>query len=85
MAMPGRVLCKHVAPRAHTPLLEQVRDITDKLGSKIRKSPFIFPNDRTGKRLSPNVLLEAHEASRHHAARIAFMLPRLGERGNVFS
>jgi integrase len=43
--------------KAATAVLRNVRDITEKIGGAVAKSKFLFPNDRTGGRMSPNALL----------------------------
>jgi integrase len=43
--------------KAALAVLHQVRDITKKIGGPVAKSKLIFPNDRTGDRMSPNALL----------------------------
>ena len=43
--------------KAALAVLRQVRDITEKIGGAVAKSKFLFPNDRTGGRMSPNSLL----------------------------
>jgi integrase len=50
---------EHRVPLSETALdvLHRVREITEKIGGAVAKSDFVFPNDRTGGRLSPNALL----------------------------
>jgi integrase len=50
---------EHKVPlsKAALAVLRQVRDITEKIGGAVAASKFVFPNDRTGSRMSPNALL----------------------------
>jgi integrase len=50
---------EHRVPLAKPALavLHKARAMTEKIGGKIAKSDFVFPNDRTGDRMSPNALL----------------------------
>jgi integrase len=43
--------------KAALAVLEKVKEISSKIGGKVAKSEFVFPNDRTGGRMSPNALL----------------------------
>jgi integrase len=50
---------EHRVPLAKPALavLHKIRAITKKIGGKVAKSDFVFSNDRTGERMSPNALL----------------------------
>jgi integrase len=43
--------------KAALAVLHKVRGITSKIGGTVSKSALVFPNDRTGGRMSPNALL----------------------------
>jgi integrase len=43
--------------KAALAVLHKARDITKKIGGPVAKSRLIFPNDRSGDRMSPNALL----------------------------
>jgi integrase len=43
--------------KAALAVLHQAREITRKIGGAVAESKLVFPNDRTGERMSPNALL----------------------------